>query len=180
MLTSHPDEERPLRSDPSRYHGQSHFLLITTHPRSPKESAVSFTSRHRADSQIAHRSRRVVVALACAGVAAMLIVVSWSVVGLPGSTAARPCPLGGDALQIVAAPEIAPAISAVVGAADGGLLTDPSARGASEASGACPAPVVRAARPVEMARTLATDAEDRPDVWIPDSSYWTRPRGLGG
>jgi len=76
------------------------------------------------------------------------------------------CPLGGRALQIVAAPEIAPSIAELVRTAD----PAPADRNGS----ACPRPEVRAEEPARTARALATDAVDRPDVWVPDSSMWAR------
>lgn len=131
-------------------------------------------ARHRArrPGGPGRRGRRVLAAVGAT------VTVGVTAAGLtlgtgPSPATSKDCPIGGRGLEVVAAPEIAPVIAELVtllghDAADG----DPPA---------CAGPVVRAERPARTARALATDAADRPDVWVPDSSVWAEwPPGPGG
>jgi hypothetical protein len=86
----------------------------------------------------------------------------------PGPTAC----VAGPALTIAAAPEIAPVVAQVVRS---------SAAGIAPAAG-CPLAQVSPQRPSDVLDALRSDRDDRPDVWIPDSSVWTdqpMPAGRG-
>ncbi len=124
-------------------------------------------ARHRAGraGRLAPRRRRAIVA----AVAASTLGATGAVVALAGERSpatTSDCPLGGRALQVVAAPEIAPVIAELV------IVLEPDG-GESGDFSTCPRPVVRGEQPARTARALATDAADRPDVWVPDSSVWT-------
>jgi Ca-activated chloride channel homolog len=75
------------------------------------------------------------------------------------------------AMTVAAAPEIAPVVAEVVRT---GVAKQALASG-------CPAPQVRAERASDVLDAIRTQRSDQPDVWIPDSSVWTRqtmPAGL--
>jgi Mg-chelatase subunit ChlD len=102
-------------------------------------------------------------------------------VALPGTptVATSTCGSGGAPLTVVASPEIAPVIATVVRVMASGEAGGTS--GAETARGrGCPAPVLRAADPADTLASLATNAADRPDVWIPDSSAWTTRLNVPG
>lgn len=83
------------------------------------------------------------------------------------------CAGGSVTLHIAAAPDIAPALADMAGSLGG---TD------RRAGSACYTVRVSTADPVRTAATLAGQSGDtRPDVWVPDSSYWlARARADGG
>jgi Mg-chelatase subunit ChlD len=125
------------------------------------------TGHHAAESPSIRLPRRRI-----AVTAGVVLTVGAATVGVvstgwdsPAST--NNCALGHRALQVVAAPEIAPVIKETVRA-----LSTPDAP-------ACPEPVVRAEEPSRTARAIATDRARRPDVWVPDSSLWTGPLAPG-
>jgi Ca-activated chloride channel homolog len=83
------------------------------------------------------------------------------------------CPRGTVTVNIAAAPDIAPALADAAGSLHG---TD------RYAGDYCYTAKVSPAEPARVAATLAGRSGDtRPDVWVPDSSYWlTRVRADGG
>lgn len=129
------------------------------HVSAPRESLLT-----RRRSAIA-----AVVVLAVGATVVGVVLTGWR---SPAST--NNCALAGRPLQVVAAPEVAPVIKEVVRVLGSGRDED-------EDGAACPGPVVRAEDPARTAHALATNATDRPDVWVPDSSLWTGPMaGPGG
>lgn len=143
------------------------------------------SSRHRASSQLLkqplHRRRWALVG-AVAVVAALLVDSVTAPESAPNSSA-QACPSGNRSLVIVAAPDIAPAVTSILQRAQR-RLDERSHGGTSSGSGAgygsCRVPVVRSERSAHTARSIATNPGDRPDVWIPDSTAWTRQRGAPG
>jgi hypothetical protein len=95
--------------------------------------------------------------------------------GSQQARSADDCPAGRAPLEVLVAPEIAPAVSAVVDVL--------STEGGEDAPAVlCAGAVVRAERPAKTVAAMAADLTDRPDVWVPDSSAWTYPavsRGAG-
>jgi Ca-activated chloride channel family protein len=78
----------------------------------------------------------------------------------PG-TEASTCPIDQQPLRVVAAPEIAPVVSAVLEAQKTG-------------SDACRTTIEVSSRSsASTAAAIQDEVQDRPDVWIPDSSIWT-------
>jgi Mg-chelatase subunit ChlD len=101
-----------------------------------------------------------VVAGGAAALAGVVVLVALTAAGAPETEAADECAGQGRRLDVVASPDIAPAVSAVV---------------RSMSADTCDRVVVRAERPRATARALAAEPAARPDVWIPDSSVWTYP-----
>ncbi len=138
-------------------------------------------SRHRAPRQSpwsgwrGPRGRRLLLAAAGTAVAGALVATALTAAGSPEARSAGDCPADGRPLEVVAAPEIAPAVSAVVR-----LLS--TGDGADADPVLCDGAVVRAEAPAQTLAAMKADLTDRPDVWIPDSSAWTYPvlaRGAG-
>lgn len=69
------------------------------------------------------------------------------------------CPEAGTALQVTAAPDIAPVVSSV-------------ARQLSTPDGGCVTVQVSAQEPADVVHALAAGSIRPPDVWVPDSSLW--------
>ena len=144
-------------------------------------------SRHRGSrprpARPLRRRRWVLVGVASVAVMTALWLPSVTALESRPSASAQVCPGGNQSLLIVAAPEIAPVVSAVVRMTTTGTSEpgDRPVKGDTVAShGSCLVPVVRSERPAATARSLLTNPGDRPDVWIPDSSAWTRQRGALG
>jgi hypothetical protein len=110
------------------------------------------------------------VAGTAAALTGVVVVVALTGAGAPDKKAADECAGQDRRLEVVAAPEIAPAVSAVVTS-----LSTGDQPGGRASAGTCTRPVVRAERPQATVRAMATGPAGRPDVWIPDSSVWTYP-----
>jgi hypothetical protein len=124
-----------------------------------------------------HRTRRVVL-ISLAGVVVLALIAGVAGYALSGS---RGCGHDTIALNVVASPEIAPAITDI-----GRSFNDQH----HSIDGRCVKADVRAADSSEVARTLSgaisAPGTARPDIWIPDSSLWlasahlSRPDAAGG
>jgi Ca-activated chloride channel homolog len=116
---------------------------------------------------LASRSRRTWIVLSVIAVTAALALVATQFMRPVGrGAAASEC----SRLTVLAAPEIVPVLTIVAGFAQ------------RDSSPDCPPFAIRAAESADAARTLGRPATEKPSVWVPDSSIWTKlaaSRGIG-
>jgi Ca-activated chloride channel family protein len=112
----------------------------------------------------ARRVRRLVVA----GTVVALAATAGVTLSRSGSTDAS-CPRGAAALTLEVSPDIAPAVADVV-------RRDPS----RSADARCSPVTVAARDSADVADTIRTAKQGRPDVWIPDSSIWVQRSATDG
>ncbi len=121
--------------------------------------------RHRVDSSPTHRRRPTRTTLVAATAVGLLaaVAVAAAVSRASSQTPSAACPSGSRPLQVAAAPEIAPAVTAAAGRGDDAAGSVPAG---------CPAAAVTPVEPAETAAALRGGGT-APDVWVPDSSIWT-------
>jgi Bacterial extracellular solute-binding protein/von Willebrand factor type A domain len=137
----------------------------TWNPGGPPPRPPEYRPRGSGDPRRRTARRRSLGALIgpLAGAIGLAILLGAGVYAL----ADRGCGGGGIALNVAAAPDVAPAVTRITEAFNGDRHS---------VDGKCVKAVVRASEPAGMSTLLSGQGtipgEVRPDVWIPDSSLW--------